>query len=107
MRVEGWRLRGSLWPLGFVRICTWKRKGANEVKMKFAIAGEESKIQSRAEPVWGADSGGYGGHWVRGSGVGKQESSTVGWDLGIQCSTAVTLWYCTHPEVVPVVGHRT
>jgi hypothetical protein len=41
--------------------------------MKFAIAGEESKIQSRAEPVWGADSGGYGGHWVRGS---------EGWEAG-------------------------
>ena len=51
--------------------------------MKFAIAGEESKIQSRAEPVWGADSGGYGGHWVRGSGVGKQEGSTVGWDYNV------------------------
>jgi hypothetical protein len=72
LRVGGCRLRGSLWPLGFVRICTWKRKGANEVKMKFAIAGEESKIQSRAEPVWGADSGGYGGHGVREVGVGKQ-----------------------------------
>jgi hypothetical protein len=40
--------------------------------MKFAIVGEESKIQSRAEPVWGADSGGYGGHGVREVGVGKQ-----------------------------------
>ena len=91
-------MRGSLWPLGFVRICTWKRTGANEVKMKFAIAGEESKIQSRAEPVWGADSGGYGRHWVRGS-DGWEAGGQHCW-LGLQCSTAVTLWYCTHPEVV-------